>query len=172
MRKSILISLTLIAIMGISSAAVADGEDAGDGLRPTTPREGDQPAATDTPEGDTDKATNEGEGDGPQKPGGGGGLFGGGNSMIFIMLGGFVLLMFLMSRGNKKREAKRRALLNSLKKGDKVSTIGGIVGTVVELRENEVTLKVDENNNIRMKFLRRAISSVGGAGDQVGMDNK
>ena len=52
-------------------------------------------------------------------------------------------------------------MLNELKKGDKITTIGGIVGTVIEVRDDEVTVKVDETNNIRMKFARWAIRGVG-----------
>lgn len=83
------------------------------------------------------------------------------NSFLFVMIGGFILLYLWMGRGRRKKEAKRRDMLASLKKGDKVTSIGGIVGTVMEVREDEVSVKVDENNNIRMKFARWAIRGVG-----------
>ena len=78
---------------------------------------------------------------------------------MFIMLGGFVLLWMFMSRGRKKREAKRREMLSELTKGDKVVTIGGICGTIIETTETEITLKVGENN--RMKMARWAIRMAG-----------
>lgn len=81
--------------------------------------------------------------------------------LIFVLLGGFVLLYVFMGRGRRKQEAKRKAMLANLKKGDKVTTIGGIVGTVIEVREDDVTVKVDETNNVRMKFLRRAVQGIG-----------
>jgi len=86
-----------------------------------------------------------------------------GNMMWFYVaiLGGFVLLYVWMGRSRRKQEAKRREMLGNLSKGDKVITIGGIIGTVIEVRPNEVTVKVDETNNVRMKFLRSAISRVG-----------
>ena len=78
-----------------------------------------------------------------------------------ILGGAFVLMIWFSSRSRKKRETKRRDILAALKKGDKVTSIGGIVGTVIEVREDEVTVKVDETNNVRMKFARWAIRGVG-----------
>jgi preprotein translocase subunit YajC len=49
-------------------------------------------------------------------------------------------------------------MLGSLKKGDKVVTIGGLHGTVVDLTEDRVTLKV--NDNTRLVFERSAINSI------------
>ena len=78
-----------------------------------------------------------------------------------VMIGGFILLYLWMGRSRRKQESKRKEMLASLKKGDKITSIGGIVGTVIEIREDEVTVKVDETNNIRMKFARWAIRGVG-----------
>ena len=83
------------------------------------------------------------------------------NPLIFILFGGMILLFFWSSRSKRKQETKRREMLASLRKGDKVTSIGGVVGTIVEVREDEVTVKVDENNNIRMKFARWAIRGIG-----------
>ena len=47
-----------------------------------------------------------------------------------------------------------------LKRGDRVQTIGGILGTVVETRDGEVLLKVDEGNNTKIRFSRNAIHRV------------
>lgn len=91
------------------------------------------------------------------------GIFGG-QYMLLIIVGGFFLLYMWMGRGRKKRQQKRREMIESLKKGDKITTIGGIVGTVVEVRDDEVMVKVDENNNVRMKFARWSIRGIGEAG--------
>jgi len=80
---------------------------------------------------------------------------------LVIMFGGLALLWFWSSRSRKKQQQKRREMLASLQKGDKVTSIGGIVGTVIEVREDEVTVKVDETSNVRMKFARWAIRGVG-----------
>ncbi len=47
-----------------------------------------------------------------------------------------------------------------IKKNDRVVTIGGIVGTVATVKEDEVTLKVDESNNTKITFSRVAIQRV------------
>jgi len=49
-------------------------------------------------------------------------------------------------------------MVQSLQKNDKVQTIGGIIGTIVDIKDNEITLKVDESNNTKIKILRSAIS--------------
>ena len=51
-------------------------------------------------------------------------------------------------------------MLDNLKRGDRVQTIGGIIGTVVEARETEVVVKVDETNNTKIRFARKAITRV------------
>jgi len=80
---------------------------------------------------------------------------------LLILVGGFFLLYIWMGRGRKKEQRRREQMLASLKKNDKVTTIGGIVGTVVEVRNDEITVKVDESSNVRMKFARWAIRGVG-----------
>ena len=63
-------------------------------------------------------------------------------------------------------------MLSSLKKGDKVTSIGGIVGSVIEIREDEITVKIDETNNVRMKFARWAIRGVGAEAKEDPQDKK
>jgi preprotein translocase subunit YajC len=51
-------------------------------------------------------------------------------------------------------------MLSELKKGDRVQTIGGILGTVVEARDTEILVKVDESSNAKIRFSRSAIHRV------------
>jgi preprotein translocase subunit YajC len=97
----------------------------------------------------------------PEKhpPGGLRGLFG--NYWLVLMLGGFLLLIFWTGRGRRKEQQRRKEMLENLKKGDKVVSIGGIVGTVMEVKGDEITVKVDESSNVRMKFARWGIRGVG-----------
>jgi preprotein translocase subunit YajC len=69
---------------------------------------------------------------------------------------------FTTMRNKKKQENERQSLLNNLKKGDAIETIGGLIGTVFSTNEEEktVTIKVDETANVKMKFNRRAIHRV------------
>lgn len=72
-----------------------------------------------------------------------------------------LLLFFLFLQGGKRKEEKQRQnMLKDLKKGDRIQTIGGILGTVVEARDSEVVVKVDESTNTKMKFTRSAIHRV------------
>ena len=81
--------------------------------------------------------------------------------MLPIMLGVLLLILFMNSRSRKKQESKHQRMLAALKKGDKVTSVGGIVGTIIEVRDDEILLKVDETNNVRMRFARWAIRGTG-----------
>ena len=76
---------------------------------------------------------------------------------FFLAIGVF---WWWMSRSRGKERRKFEDMLNSLKRNDRVQTIGGIMGTVVEARDNEVIVKVDETNNVKMRFVRGAIKDV------------
>ena len=84
--------------------------------------------------------------------------------LFVVLLGGVVLMWIWMGRGRRKQEAKRKEMLSNLKKGDKIVSIGGVIGTVIEAKPEEITVKVDETNNVRMKFARWAIRGVGEEG--------
>ncbi len=71
-----------------------------------------------------------------------------------------IIFYFFMFRGPRKRQQEQRAMLANIKKADKVQTIGGIVGTVVDVRDDEVVLKIDEANNTKMHIVRSAIGRV------------
>jgi preprotein translocase subunit YajC len=72
-----------------------------------------------------------------------------------------LVFFFVLSRGTRKsEEKKRREMLDSLKKNDRVLTHGGIIGTVLTVRDNEVVLKVDESTNTKMTFIRDAVRQI------------
>jgi preprotein translocase subunit YajC len=60
----------------------------------------------------------------------------------------------------RDRTKTREEMLKNLKKSDHVMTIGGMHGVVASVTETEVVLKVDEKNDIRVRFGREAISKV------------
>ena len=76
----------------------------------------------------------------------------------FILI--FVVMYLFLFRGPKKKQAEHKKMLSSLQKNDRVRTIGGILGTVVDIREDEVTLKVDESNNTKIKVTAGSIGAV------------
>lgn len=75
----------------------------------------------------------------------------GGGLQMFIMLGLiFVVMYFFMIRPQKKQQKELQNFRDSLKKGDRVVTIGGIFGTVCEIKEGSVLIEVDNNVKIRV----------------------
>ena len=83
----------------------------------------------------------------------------------FLIIG--LLGWFLMIRPMKRQEHERQALLAALKKNDKVVTSGGIIGIVAAIKEkeDEVTLKVDESSNVRLRVTKGSIVRILG-GDE------
>ncbi len=76
----------------------------------------------------------------------------------FIFLGlMFVLMYMILFRGPRKKQQQHKQMVQTLAKNDKVRTIGGIIGTVVDIKGDEVTLKIDESNNTKIKVLSSAI---------------
>jgi preprotein translocase subunit YajC len=71
-----------------------------------------------------------------------------------------VFYYFMLLRPRAAEDRKRKAVLDGLKKNDRVVTAGGIIGTVTQVSTDgkEVTLKVDDST--RIKFRRSSISSV------------
>lgn len=80
--------------------------------------------------------------------------------MLVPMLMLFAIFYFIALRPRRKEQKHRESMLGNMKKYDRVMTIGGIFGTIMEVRENEVILKVDDSTNTRMKFSRGAIQRV------------
>jgi len=76
---------------------------------------------------------------------------------MLLALGVFYIFLF---RGQRKDKKHHQNMLDALKRSDRVQTIGGLLGTVVDVRDTEVVLKVDETNNVKMRFNRAAIKEV------------
>ena len=76
---------------------------------------------------------------------------------VFIAL---ALFLLFSTRAKRNQDKKRTDMLSNLKRGDRVQTIGGILGTVVEAKEHDVLLKVDESSNTKIRFSRSAIHRV------------
>ena len=75
---------------------------------------------------------------------------GGGWTMWVMLALIFVVMWFFMIRPQKKQQKELQNFRDGLKKGDKVVTIGGIYGTVCEVKEGTVLLEVDNNVKIRV----------------------
>ena len=78
----------------------------------------------------------------------------------WILIG--VLFYVMIIRPQNRKQAELKSMLGSLKKNDRVVTAGGIHGTIVNAPQDseEVTIKVDENTNTRLRVQRSSISRV------------
>lgn len=78
-----------------------------------------------------------------------------------------VLFYFMLIRPERRKRADLEQMIGNLQKNDRVVTVGGIFGTVVNVQKGseDVTLKVDESNNTRLRVLRSSIARVVTAGD-------
>jgi preprotein translocase subunit YajC len=93
-------------------------------------------------------------------PPGASGLF----SFLPAVLMAIMLYFFLILRPEQRKQAAHRAQIESLKKNDRVVTIGGLYGVVmsVQRESDEVTLKIDEANNTKIRVTLASISRVMG----------
>jgi preprotein translocase subunit YajC len=77
---------------------------------------------------------------------------------IFPFAAIILIFYILIIRPQNKKRKETEKMLSDLKKGDKIVTIGGIHGTVQSVRDSTVLIKVDDN--VKIEFLRSAVSSV------------
>jgi preprotein translocase subunit YajC len=85
---------------------------------------------------------------------------GGGGSMMsmFIMIAFVIAIMyFFMIRPQQKRQKEHQAMIESIKKGDRVVTTSGIHGTVTELDDKTYTVQIADN--VKVKFEKAAVAS-------------
>ncbi len=73
-----------------------------------------------------------------------------------------LLYFFMILKPQRQREQTHKTLLQNLKKNDRVVTIGGIYGVVVNVQreQDEVTIKVDESTNAKLRVTFNAIARV------------
>ena len=79
-------------------------------------------------------------------------------SMLPMLLIMFGLLYFMMIRPESKRKKEAEAMRSSLKKGDEITTIGGIMGTVVDVKENSFVIETGADQ-VRVEFAKWALST-------------
>jgi preprotein translocase subunit YajC len=97
-----------------------------------------------------------------QDDGGGGGGGGGMLTMLFPFLMIGFLFYLLLIRPQRREQAKRKEMLAAVKKNDRVVTAGGIYGVVtnVHAEADEVTIKVDEATNTKLRMTLSSITRV------------
>jgi preprotein translocase subunit YajC len=71
----------------------------------------------------------------------------------------FVVLYFLMIAPNQKKQKKWQEMLSKLKSGDRVTTNGGLRGTVLTVKDDVVVLRV-QPDGVKLEFVKSAIAAV------------
>lgn len=78
-------------------------------------------------------------------------------SLLYI-IALFGILYFLMIRPQQQRQKKHQEMIRNINVDDSVITVGGILGTVVKVKDNTVVLRVADN--VRVEFLKSSISQI------------
>ena len=81
-------------------------------------------------------------------------------SMLLPLILMLALMYFLMIRPESKRKKQAEEMRNSLKKGDQITTIGGIMGKIVHVGEDSIVIETSDDR-VRMELTKWAVSSVG-----------
>ncbi|MEE8155800.1 MAG: preprotein translocase subunit YajC, partial [Phycisphaerales bacterium] len=89
---------------------------------------------------------------------GGGGLFNSSFMVVLVMM--FLAMIIFSFMGQRRDRKKREAMISAVQKHDKVQTVGGLIGSVVEVKTDTIVLKVDESANTRITFARSSIQQV------------
>ena len=79
------------------------------------------------------------------------------SSIIMIVL--LIVVFYLMYRSNKKQERETAEMRNNLEIGDEITTIGGIIGEIVRIKEETVTIETGKDRT-KIRILRSAVRTV------------
>jgi preprotein translocase subunit YajC len=91
----------------------------------------------------------------------GGGVGGGGGGTMLLFAGlALVAMYFLMIRPQRKQEKNRQQMLSQIDKNDHVVTIGGVKGIVYSVGDDDVVLKIDERNDVRIRVTKSAVAHI------------
>lgn len=77
---------------------------------------------------------------------------------ILLMVGMFVIFYFLLIRPQQKRAKEHRKMVEAISKGDEVVTNGGILGKIIELSDQYLTVEIADN--VQVKIQRNAVATV------------
>ncbi len=80
-----------------------------------------------------------------------------GGSFLFLMVGVMGLMILMQVLTGRKEKKKRAELMSSMKRGDRVQTIGGIIGTIAEIRDDDMVLKLEEG---KVRVTRSSVATV------------
>jgi len=81
---------------------------------------------------------------------------GGGSSMLIMLVAIFAIFYFLMIRPESKRRKERQSMIDSLARGDKIVTIGGLHGEVQDVHDDKIVIRIAEN--LKVEIAKTAVS--------------
>ena len=79
-------------------------------------------------------------------------------SPVIMMVAMLALMYFMLIRPENKRKKEAEQMRASVRKGDKVTTIGGVIGTVVDVKESSIVIETSADQ-VRVEFAKWALSS-------------
>lgn len=82
----------------------------------------------------------------------------GGPSMLIMMVALIGVFYFLMIRPENKRKKEAEAMRNALKVGDSITTIGGVIGDIVSVKEDSIVIETT-TDRVRVEFAKFAVST-------------
>jgi preprotein translocase subunit YajC len=86
------------------------------------------------------------------------GASGGGSGILFIIVIAFLVLYLIVIRPQRRRQAQQQQMTSELRVGDEVLTAGGIYGTITQIEEDRVTVRIAPQ--LEVQVARRAIAGV------------
>ena len=81
-----------------------------------------------------------------------------GGSTIAMLLMMFALMYFMLIRPENKRKKKDEEMRSSLRNGDQIITIGGVCGTIVDIKEDKIVIETSKDQ-VRIEFAKWAVST-------------
>ena len=72
----------------------------------------------------------------------------------------FVIFYFLLIRPQQKKQQQLTKMIDGLRKGDRVVTAGGMIGTIMSIQNDYLVLKVGDNDNTKVEILKSSISGL------------
>lgn len=76
----------------------------------------------------------------------------------FVLL--FVIMYLLFIRPQRKQEARKREMLSMIQKNDRILTTGGIYGVVTNVKDDELTIRIDDARDVKVKVARSFVATV------------
>ena len=94
-----------------------------------------------------------------------------GMTTVVMLVSMFAIMYFLMIRPENKRKKKAQEMRDSLKKGDVITSIGGIVGKIVMVNKDTIIIETSDDR-VRMELTKWAVSNVGVQSNEMGTETK